>query len=355
MNLKRTAVALLCAVLMIVSGAVPKAFADWYDDIESGYSVKIVGQNFVADTFCGVNAYYNETGNSVYHCGELIERFYREAYGLDVEIRSTEPRLRMNTEGYKIVTTKTAKPGDVIFVSAAMRGTYDHWAIVKYVKDGYLVLFEQNVVYNGSAGVERKLKYPSDSYIIFSPVSEGEKPAPVLKNAGSAAAEPSTTEKKTETTKPTTTKKETTTQKVTTTVKPTTTKPTTTKVITTVATTKAATTAKPTTTKAVTTKTATTKPTTTGAATTTKTATTAAETTTVIMSTVEETTAPFVTYTTEKQTETPVYSSIGHTEETEEEPEKKNKATLPLASACGVSASGCAVLAVLIKKKSSEE
>lgn len=345
MNLKRAAVALLCAVLMIVSGAVPKAFADWYDDIESGYSVKIVGQNFVADTFCGVNAYYNETGNSIYHCGELVERFYREAYGLDVEIRSTEPRLRMNTEGYKIVTTETAKPGDVIFVSAAMRGTYDHWAIVKYVKDGYLVLFEQNVVYSGSAGVERKLKYPSDSYIIFTPVSEGEKPAPVLKNAGSATTEPSTTKKETETTaKPTTTKEETTTKKVTTTVKPTTTKPTTTKATTTT-TTKPTTTAKPTTTKAVTTTRA--------AATTTTT--TAAETT-VVMSTVEETTAPFVTYTTEKQTETPFYSSVGYTEEIKEEKtEKKNKATLPLASACGVSASGCAVLAVLIKKKNNEE
>ena len=119
MNLKRTAIAVLCAVVLIVSGVVPKAFADWYDDIKSGYSVKIVGQNFVADTFCGVNAYYNETGNSVYHCGELVERFYREAYGLDVEIRSTEPRLRMNTEGYKIITAKTAKPGDVILTVGA--------------------------------------------------------------------------------------------------------------------------------------------------------------------------------------------------------------------------------------------
>ena len=50
MNLKRTAVALLCALLLIVSGVVPKAFADWYDDIKSGYSVKIAGQNFVAES-----------------------------------------------------------------------------------------------------------------------------------------------------------------------------------------------------------------------------------------------------------------------------------------------------------------
>ena len=79
MNLKTKAVTLLCALILVVSGAVPTAFADWYDDIESGYSVKIVGQNFVASTFCGVKAYYNETGNSVYHCGELVERFYRDA------------------------------------------------------------------------------------------------------------------------------------------------------------------------------------------------------------------------------------------------------------------------------------
>ena len=153
MNLKRTAVALLCAVILLVSGAVPKAFADWYDDIESGSWVKITGQNFVADTFMGVNAYYNASGNSVYHCGEVVERFYREALGLDVEIRSSEPRLRMNTPGYKLVTPDFPKAGDVVFVSSAMRGGRgDHWAIVKYYENGYLVLFEQNVSFqNGAA------------------------------------------------------------------------------------------------------------------------------------------------------------------------------------------------------------
>ncbi|MBQ2903310.1 MAG: CHAP domain-containing protein [Clostridia bacterium] len=342
MNLKRKAVILLCTLLIIVSGAVPKAFADWYDDIESGYSVEIVGQNFVASTFWGVKAYYNETGNSVYHCGELVERFYREVYGLDVEIRSTEPRLRINNEGYKIVTTKTAKPGDVVFVSAAMRGTYDHWAIVKSVEDGYLVLFEQNVVYNGSAGVDRRLKYPSDSYIIFTVVTDDGKPAPTPGTQGVASqTTTSATEKQTE---PTT--KEETTTKVTTTAKPTTTKA--------VTTTKVTTTAKPVTTKATTV--ATTKPTTAKAVTTkatTKPATTLAETTTAAATTVESTTAPFVIYTAETKTETAFYSSVSYTEEKTEE-KKSNKATVPLASACGVSASGVAVLAVLIKKKSEE-
>ena len=339
MNLKRKAVIMLCTLLIIVSGAVPKAFADWYDDIESGYSVEIVGQNFVASTFWGVKAYYNETGNSVYHCGELVERFYREVYGLDVEIRSTEPRLRINNEGYKIVTTKTAKPGDVVFVSAAMRGTYDHWAIVKSVEDGYLVLFEQNVVYNGSAGVDRRLKYPSDSYIIFTVVTDDGKPAPTLGTQGVASqTTTSATEKQTE---PTT--KEETTTKVTTTAKPTTTKA--------VTTTKVTTTAKPVTTKATTV--ATTKPTTAKAVTTAKQTTTVTEATTAAETTVESTTAPFVIYTAETKTETAFYSSVSYTEEKTEE-KKSNKATVPLASACGVSASGVAVLAVLIKKKSEE-
>ena len=194
MNLKRTAVALLCAVILFVSGAVPEAFADWYDDIESGSWVEIKGQNFVADTFMGVNAYYNESGNSVYHCGEVVERFYREALGLDVEIRSSEPRLRINTPGYKLVTPDFPKAGDVVFVSEEMRGRGgDHWAIVKYYENGYLVLFEQNVIYNGCAGVNRRLKYPSDSYVIFGPVRiDGEdKPS---------QTEASTTEKTTVTT-----------------------------------------------------------------------------------------------------------------------------------------------------------
>ena len=281
MNLKRAAIAVLCACVLFVSGAVPNAFADWYDDIKSDRYVEINGNKFVADTFYGVNAYYNEDG-SVYHCGELVERFYREAYGLDVEIRSTEPRLRMNTPGYKLVTPKTPKAGDVVFVSAEMRGSYDHWAIVKYYSDGYLTLFEQNVVYNGKAGVERKLKYPSGSYILFSPVSEGEMPDPVL---GSSVSAESTTAEITETP---TTAKQTTTQL--TTIRLTTTK--------TATTTKEVTTSKPTTTKVTTTKPVTVKPSTTVKQTTTVRETTAASTTVTA-----ETTAPIFVYTQSQTTE----------------------------------------------------
>lgn len=320
MNLKRTAVALLCAVILIVSGAVPEAFADWYDDIESGSWVEIKGQNFIADTFMGVNAYYNESGNSVYHCGEVVERFYREALGLDVEIRSSEPILRINTPGYKLVTPDFPKAGDVVFVSAEMRGRGgDHWAIVKYYENGYLVLFEQNVIYNGCAGVNRRLKYPSDSYVIFSPVRVDGEDKP-------SQTEASTTETTTKATTEPTAAKPTTTEAVTTTRPTATQKPTTTKRVTT--------TAKPTTTKAVTT----TKPT------------TAALLTTAVSTTAEETTtAEYYTYIyTIQQTEAPLYT---YEETTELQAEEKNKATLPLAIVCGVLACGVAALVVLLIKK----
>ncbi len=336
---------MLCAVLLLVSGAVPSAFADWYDDIESGSWVKITGQNFVADTFMGVKAYYNESGNSVYHCGEVIERFYREALGLDVEIRSSEPRLRMNTPGYKFVTPDFPKAGDVVFVSAEMRGRGgDHWAIVKYYENGYLVLFEQNVIYNGCAGVNRRLKYPSDSYYIFSPVkTDGEK-VTVSEDEDKPSTTESTTEKTTvTTTAPATTEKPTTTKPTTT--KPTTTKPTTAKAVTT---TEKVTTTKPTTTKKVTT---TAKPTTTRKPTTTAAATTTAPVTTAVSTTAAETTGEwYYTYTyTSLHAETDFYQ---YSEYTEMQTEENGKATLPLAVVCGVVACGVAALAVvLIKKK----
>lgn len=330
MNLKRTAVALLCIVVFFVSGAVPKAYANWYDDIKSGSWVEIKGQNFVADTFMGVKAFYNESGNSVYHCGEVVERFYREALGLDVEIRSTEPRLRMNTPGYKLVTPDFPKAGDVVFVSAEMRGSGgDHWAIVKYYEDGYLVLFEQNVIHNGCAGVNRRLKYPSDSYVIFSPVRTDDADKP-------SQTEVTTTEKHTETTtKPTTTSPSTT-------AALTTTKPATTQAVTT---TRPTTTTKPTTTQ----KPTTTRKITTTAKTVTTTATTLPVTTTVTETVEETTTAVYYTYIcTTQQTEAPLYSSE---ENTEIQAEEKSKATLPLALVCIALAAGVAVLVVLLIKK----
>lgn len=195
MSLKETVIKLMCVVVMLCC-FVQTASADWYDDIKPNSTwVKIEGERFVADTFMGVPALYNEYDNSKYHCGEIVIRFYKEAYGLDI-YPYTNDFPRSLTPGYKFVKTKTPKKGDIIFVSKEMRSSeQDHWAIVKDYRDGYIILFEQNTIWEGKAGVERKLKCPSDSYYIFTPVSTGDAPPPVLRYAG--------TEVKPETTKPT--------------------------------------------------------------------------------------------------------------------------------------------------------
>lgn len=315
MNIKKTAIAVLCAVLLFVSGIVPNAFANWYDDISSGTYVEIKGQNFVSDTFHGVKALYNENGPTLY-CNELVIRFYKEAYGLNVSAGTSG--ISMKTEGYKFVTPKNPKPGDVVYVSAAMRGTSDHWAIVKYNRGDHLVLFEQNVVNGGKAGIERKLKYPSDSYKLYTPVSTGEKPNPVLKGSSGSSQ---TTEKTTVTTtqKPTTT-----------TTKPSTTRPTTTK---------------PTTTKPVTTtRVTTTKPTTT---TVTTTAVTSTEQTSLP---VTETTFA-VTFLSIDITENYHSAIREYTTEIIEEKSSSPTGKIVIGSVCGALVIGLAALVVLIIKK----
>ncbi len=245
MSLKETVIKLTCILAMLCC-FVQTAAADWYDDIKpNGTWVDIEGNDFVAETFYGVPALYNEDNRS-YQCGELVIRFYKEAYGLDIRPYS-KPVPTSYTEGYKFVKTKDPKPGDIIYVSAEMRDSdMDHWAIVRSYENGYITMFEQNARSSGRAAVGRQIKFPSDSYYIFTPVSTGDAPAPTLKNASKdevTTKQATTTEKPTEVT---TTEKQTTT--VPTTAKPTTTAPTTVK----------ATTTKPTTTKPVTTQEATT-------------------------------------------------------------------------------------------------
>ncbi len=337
MKIKKTATAVLCAVLLFVSGIVPNAFANWYDDISSGTYVEIKGKNFVADTFYGVKALYNENGPTLY-CNELIIRFYKEAYGLDVSAGTSG--ISMKSEGYKFVTPSNPKPGDVVYVSAAMRGTSDHWAIVKYNKGDYLVLFEQNVVNGGKAGVERKLKYPSDSYKLYTPVSTGDKPDPVLKGSSGNSQ---TTEKTTEKTTVTTTQKPT----AATTAKPTTT-----------TTMPATTTTKPTTTttKPTTTKPTTTKPVTSTRVTTTK-PTTTRVTTTAVTSTkqtslpVTETTTFAVTFLSIEITESYHSTIREYTTQAIEETGGSPTSKIVIGSVCGALTIGIAALVVLIIKK----
>ncbi len=186
------------AFLLIVSvivGLPLTAYANWYDEVSGGSYSLILGEPYVAETFCGVEARYSLT-SAYYQCNELVIRFYKEAYGLDV---TAYPEaldsigiggLNMVTQGYKFVTPDVPHPGDVIFAPAKFRnGKGDHWAIVKSYSGGKITLFEQNVVYNAKAGTGRTLNYPSNYYYIYTPQAESGYPAPVLKNAPAISVE----------------------------------------------------------------------------------------------------------------------------------------------------------------------
>lgn len=208
-------ISVVAAALLLAAAISVSSFANWYDDVSGGTYKEIKGKGFVADTFCGVDALYNEN-DSYYQCNELIMRFYREAFGLEV-LAYANTGLVMLTESYAFEPTSEPKKGDVVYCTAAMRGSSsDHWAIVKDYSDGKLTLFEQNVVWEGKAGVGRRLKYPSDSYYLYTPVGLGGNADPVPRGVSQTV-----TEKPTTTAAPTTAKA--------TTAKPTTVKQTTVK------------------------------------------------------------------------------------------------------------------------------
>ncbi|MBR5113001.1 MAG: Ig-like domain-containing protein [Clostridia bacterium] len=178
----RKIIALTAAALTLFSVCSAVASADWYDEVSGGSYSAIVGEPYVAETFCGVEARYSLT-TAQYQCNELIMRFYREAYGLEV-MAYMNIGLVMLTEGYEFKTPSTPKKGDIIYSPAKFRqNKSDHWAIVKDYSNGKITLFEQNVVWNGKAGTGRKLNFPSDYYYIYTPVAKAGYPEPSLNGA----------------------------------------------------------------------------------------------------------------------------------------------------------------------------
>ncbi len=127
--------------------------------------VKITGDEFVADTFNGVEARYNLYG-STYYCSEFIVRYYEQVYGLTVRTGDGGPKI-VGDDGYWFEQTETPQPGDILYGSAAMRGKgYSHWALVKSydAETGVVTLIEQNWRWNGQAGVNRQIEFPTTAY-----------------------------------------------------------------------------------------------------------------------------------------------------------------------------------------------
>lgn len=118
---------MLCLTLL----AVPALAAEATIDLDY---VTIVGEGFAADTFCGVDALYNETGATLF-CNELIERFYSAVYGVTVFTNSGDITAA-SPSGYWFEVTYTPQPGDIAYASAEARERYgNHYAIVKSVDD----------------------------------------------------------------------------------------------------------------------------------------------------------------------------------------------------------------------------
>ena len=150
---RRLAAVMLCLTLL----AVPALAAEATIDLDY---VTIVGEGFAADTFCGVDALYNETGAMPF-CNELIERFYSAVYGVTVFTNSGDITAA-SPSGYWFEVTYTPQPGDIAYASAEARERYgNHYAIVKSVDEagGTVTLFEQNWVWDGKAGLNRRIPY----------------------------------------------------------------------------------------------------------------------------------------------------------------------------------------------------
>ena len=179
---RRLAAVMLCLTLL----AVPALAAEATIDLDY---VTIVGESFAADTFCGVDALYNESGTTLF-CNELIERFYSAVYGVDVytdngNITAASPA------GYWFEVTYTPQPGDIAYASAEARERYgNHYAIVKSVDEagGTVTLFEQNWVWDGKAGVNRRIPYDGECYTFYTMCSDAGRAAPAGEAEPVAAA-----------------------------------------------------------------------------------------------------------------------------------------------------------------------
>jgi len=155
--------ALTLCVLLLFSGA---AMAS-NENIMAAEYLPITRDNFVADSLYGVDALYNLNGPT-YYCTELIVRYYKTLYGIDVVFGGSGPKVKDNV-GFWFETTDAPVTGDVLYASAASRGKgYSHAALVKTVNDdGSLTLIEQNWRWNNQAGVNRVIAWPGSCYTAY--------------------------------------------------------------------------------------------------------------------------------------------------------------------------------------------
>ncbi|MBQ3072963.1 MAG: C40 family peptidase [Oscillospiraceae bacterium] len=135
--------------------------------------VRITENGFVADTFMGVEARYNLGGPKLY-CSELIPRFVRDVYGVEMVPSGVGPYVN-DDSGCRFEEPAEAQPGDILFATAAARGKgYNHWAICKSVdpEHNVMTVFEQNWRWNGCAAVDRVIPLHGSCYRVYRLVTD---------------------------------------------------------------------------------------------------------------------------------------------------------------------------------------
>ena len=166
--------------VFLVFACVISVSASWNSDVGGGKKVPVGSDEpFVVSSYLGVDSLYSAE-NSSYSSAELVTRFYKEAYGLNISTGANGPV--MNTKGYAFKTPNPPAQGDIVYSPSTGR-----WAIVKSASRSSLVLFEQDTVADGKAAVDRVAKYPSDSYAVYSPRALTGSAFPELKNADTGA------------------------------------------------------------------------------------------------------------------------------------------------------------------------
>ena len=171
---KRLGALLVCGA--VLCSGVQTLAAEEILDIE--YK-KIDQDGFVADVLNGVEAQYNLYGSTLY-CSELIERYYKQIYGLDLTLRGSGTIEIKDRSDCWFEKTNTPKTGDVLFGSAAARQKgYNHWAIVKSydAKNDIVTVFEQNWRWGGKAGVNRQMSWSDSCYDAYTLKWAGDAPA----------------------------------------------------------------------------------------------------------------------------------------------------------------------------------
>lgn len=150
---KRWCAGLLALAMCFLAG-LTTADAQSRETLSISY-VEIAYDGFVADSMDGVDAVYNLTTASP-DCAELVERYYKTLYGIDVVLGS-QPYVS-GTDKYWFEQTAIPGHGDILFSPASVRG-YNHYALCREadLANNTMTLFEQNWLWGTKAGVNRQV------------------------------------------------------------------------------------------------------------------------------------------------------------------------------------------------------